>query len=72
MNYGHRARQANDIPDDSGEPYELTILRLRNIIELQAREITRLQAVVHQLEQSPVGYIYDRNANVRADGAYQE
>lgn len=74
MSYSHRIEIANDIPDDTGEPIEFTVRRLRDIIELQAQEITRLKAVVWQFEQTTVdvGYVYEFNESVRADGAYQE
>ena len=66
--YTQAAERANGIPD-SDEPLDMTVARLRDIIELQAREIARLQAVIHRLEQSPVGYVYDRNDNIlRAGG----
>lgn len=57
MSYSYRVKQTNDIPDDNGEPYELTILRQARIIELQEKEIARLQAVIHRLEQAPVAAI---------------
>ena len=71
--YAHRVEKASEY-DYSDAPQQAVIDRLRDVVELQAREIMRLQAVIHRLEQSPVGYgySYEWNANVRADGAYQE
>ena len=69
--YTHRVEKASEY-DYSDEPQQAVIDRLRDVVELQSREITRLQAVIHRLEQSPVGYSYEWNASVRADGAYQE
>ncbi len=66
--YTQAAERANGIPDGD-EPLDMTVARLRDIIDVQAREIARLQAVIHRLEQSPVGYVYDRNDNIlRAGG----
>ena len=71
MTFTHRLEEANEQPHDQ-EPLDVKVIRQAGIIAEQQREIGRLTAKVHQLEQCPVGYIYDRNEGVRADGAYQE
>lgn len=49
MDYSHRVKQANDY-DYSDEPMQAIIDRQRDIIELQAREIVRLQEHARELE----------------------
>ena len=72
--YAQAAERASDIPDND-EPLDMTVLRLRDVIELQAREIMRLQEIIRELEREDTereaGRVYDWNANVPADGACQ-
>ena len=64
-----------DGPDYSDEPLQAVVDRQRDVSELQAREIMRLQEIIRELEREDTereaGRVYDWNANVPADGASQ-
>jgi len=69
--YTDAAERANDY-DYSDEPLQAVVDRQRDVIELMAREIARLQKCVRGIEREGVEIVYHHNCyEPRANGRYE-